>query len=213
MENICTNIIHITYYCSNDEAEENAIKIMRILESKFKNLEIEYNDYGIITDVKFESTWSAPLSLLDEISETFKVDIIGVSFEFKDGYVEAFELFAKIDDEGPGNIVTMVADNSIKEGIDTIQLSENETDILSPSIEEDVIFSDKEQFEWKEKELEDWQKDIISENIKQTREIKNIRKLLNSETNPIILALLKEQLDAMCNYQIVLNKRIELFYE
>ena len=193
--NVCTNIIHVSYYEKNKEENIKISKEIRsLLYSKFSEVTTEFDENGVICDFSFESNWAAPIILLDEISEKYKVDIIGVAYEFDDGYVESFELFADLNEEIPGAILKTITDDNIQEGVDTIVLPENELEILNDVLEDDINVSDKEIFEWKEKELEDWQKRVIGENSELNVKIESLSLFINLNPNHEDVINLKDQL-------------------
>ena len=213
--NVCTNIIHLTYYGSPEENLQSSEAIYKYLKNKFDVYFDEYDEDGLITDYQFASQWTAPLSFLDELSMNFKVDIIGVAYEFEDGYVESFEILTKLDDEDiTGSFINTVTDSNIEEGVDTIILPENELHILDEQLEEDVNVSDKEMVDWKEKEYTDWQKRVVEEYNELSLKVEKLKEYLTMNEDVMEVYdrnLLYEQLDAMIDYRFILDQRITKF--
>ena len=106
-ENICTNRISIRYHGDEEYQLEVSHKILEVLEKHYKVVFNEHDNMGNITECVFESEWTCPLDLLESFSTNFNVDIIGVSYEFKDGYVDAFELYANIEEEEIGSFLSI----------------------------------------------------------------------------------------------------------
>ena len=140
-ENICTNRISIRYHGDEEHQLEVSHKILEVLEKHYKVVFNERDNMGNITECVFESEWTCPLDLLESFSTNFNVDIIGVSYEFKDGYVDAFELYANIEEEEMGSFLSI---EQVVEGSDlTVESNfKEENDILD---EGDMLgMSDKE---------------------------------------------------------------------
>ena len=141
IENICTNRISIKYYGDQEHRLEVSRKMLEVLEKHYKVVFNERNNEGNITECVFESKWTCPIDLLESFSTNFNVDIIGVSYEFKDGYVEAFELYANLEEEEMGSFLPI---EQVEEGSDLAVESHfrQEDDILD---EGDMLgMSDKE---------------------------------------------------------------------
>ena len=140
-ENICTNRISIRYHGDEKYQLEASHKILEVLEKHYKVVFNERNSVGNITECVFEGKWTCPLDLLESFSTDFNVDIIGVSYEFRDGYVDAFELYANIEEEEMGSFLPI---EQVVEGSDLTVESHfrEENDILE---EGDMLgMSDKE---------------------------------------------------------------------
>lgn len=112
MANVCTNIIHITYYGSGAAKLLASKNLFQRIESKFLilsehvygHLEPDpHNPINPITQLVFLSEWVAPIEFLQSLCYEFMVDIRGVSMEFIDGYVDCFELFNKLEDVKTGS--------------------------------------------------------------------------------------------------------------
>lgn len=94
MNNVCTNIIRITFFDSEHQTSES---VLRTLKSKCEYIEYDLNSPdGIIKEYKILSKYVAPLDLFQWLSYNFKIDVIGVSYEFESGYIDNFEFYAKI---------------------------------------------------------------------------------------------------------------------
>lgn len=211
--NKCNNIIHINYYGTDDENQKSSELIYNELKNKFEVYFNEHNSEGLICDYQFDSDWVSPTSFLKEISEKYKVDIIGVAYEFDDGYVDSFEILYKLDEIVSREFLETVTDPCIKEGVDTIVFPENELNILNEVLEDDINLSDKEILEWKEKELEDWQKRVIEERKELSEKIEKLKEFVNTNPDNNSIHILYEQLDAMIDYRFVLDFRISKFNE
>ena len=140
-ENICTNRISIRYHGGEEYQLEVSHKILEVLEKHYKVIFNEHDNMGNITECVFESEWTCPLDLLESFSTNFNVDIIGISYEFRDSYVDAFELYANIEEEEMGSFLPI---EQVVEGSDLTVESHfrEENDILE---EGDMLgMSDKE---------------------------------------------------------------------
>jgi hypothetical protein len=104
MSSICYNNIHVTYF---DETIEEKIKTSRILHKElYENDYLEYpeyyndeDEYELITEFEIESKWVAPLQFFQHLCNKYNIDIIGVAFNFDNGYVESFELKNQLVEE------------------------------------------------------------------------------------------------------------------
>ena len=88
--NPCENIIHITYY--GKDKRSDSINLLKELKAKFPDMYGDFPDDEIYTDLGFTSEWVSPLQFLQHLCNKYTADIIGVAYEFIDGYVESFEL-------------------------------------------------------------------------------------------------------------------------
>ena len=113
MVNICTNIIHITYYGNIDENIKKSTEIKEFLESHYNLLWFDTDDtYDTYTEIAFESISVAPLTILSELSKENGVDIIGIAYEFTDRYVESFEYLTDLHEEETGGFIKLEEDES-----------------------------------------------------------------------------------------------------
>ena len=97
--NPCENIIHITYY--GKDKRSDSINLLKELKAKFPDMYGDFPDDEIYTDLDFTSEWVSPLQFLQHLCNKYTVDIIGVAYEFIDGYVESFELKNELIEEVP----------------------------------------------------------------------------------------------------------------
>ena len=144
IENICTNRISIKYHGDEETQLEVSHKILEVLEKNYKVIFNERDAIGNIIECVFESSWTCPTDLLQSFSINFNVDIIGVSYEFIDGYVDAFEIYADIEEEEMGGFLPIAE-------------VENDEDPLMESyfIEENDILKEDELPEISDEELEE----------------------------------------------------------
>lgn len=113
MVNICTNIIHISYYGTIDENTKNSIELKEYIDTHYTLLWSDSaDDYDICTEIAFESDSVAPLTVLSEFSKEKGIDIIGIAYEFIDGYVDSFEYLADLHEEETGGFVKLEEDES-----------------------------------------------------------------------------------------------------
>ena len=96
----CKNIIHITFYTKDiDEAESIYRNICKEIDVSIDELEEEFNllvfhkNGTYHSEIVFDSYLVSPVEKLQELCIKYKVDIIGVGFDFYGGYVNSFELF------------------------------------------------------------------------------------------------------------------------
>ena len=127
IENICTNRISLRYHGNEETQLESSKVLFETLNKKYKVIFNEHSNLGTVIECVFESNWTCPIELLDSLSTNYNIDIIGVAYEFIDGYVEAFELLAKIPEEEKGSFII---------------IDEGKAQIIDAFIEEDDILED-----------------------------------------------------------------------
>ena len=143
IENICTNRIKLNYHGNDDFKLDASSEISKLLNEKFKVVFEERElSLGLLNECVFESKWSAPIEMLSALSTNYDVDIIGVSYEFKDGYVESFEIMADIEEEEIGGFI------KIDEKADLTKETPH-------FIEEDDILAEEDMLGMSDKELEE----------------------------------------------------------
>lgn len=97
MGGTCNNLIYITYHSDDHNKNIETYKqICKTLHCKvegdcdlkaFKTFEIYHSE------LNFSSNWVAPIDILQDLCNTYDIDIMGVSYEFQgSGYVESYEL-------------------------------------------------------------------------------------------------------------------------
>jgi len=101
MKNICTNIIRITFF---DDELQTSRRLLRELEKRCQYVEYDIDCVGgVIREYKIASKLMAPLDYFQWLCQEFNIDIIGVAYDFENGYVESFELYvaesSKVDIE------------------------------------------------------------------------------------------------------------------
>lgn len=133
----CKNIIHITFYTKDaDEAESIYRNICKEIEIPINELEEEFNllvfrkNGTYHSEIIFDSYLISPVEKLQELCIKYKVDIIGVGFDFEGGYVTSFELFYDVNDNKEENhYISLQSEN--KENDSTFPLNEdNEENVL-----------------------------------------------------------------------------------
>ena len=140
-KNTCKNIIHVTFYTKDaDEAEKIYRLICKEIEAPINELDEEfdllvlYENDAYRSEIVFDSYLVSPVEKLQELCIKYKVDIIGVGFDFYGGYVNSFELFYDINDNKEENhYISLQAEN--KENDSTFPLNEDD--------EENVLDSDE----------------------------------------------------------------------
>jgi sugar phosphate isomerase/epimerase len=102
MANIADNIIRI--YLGVDDTDFTKIEQIRdeLKELSYDYFEADYIDENS-AEIIMGSKWVAPLDEFQDICNTYGCEIIGVSTEFNNGYVEAFELHSNISVEDTSN--------------------------------------------------------------------------------------------------------------
>lgn len=213
--NNCTNIILVTFsdpvneiYLTRELIKSDIMKQFHLYDEAHDEPDDVTLKEGIITsEYHFESEWTAPLLFLKELHEKYKVNIIGVSYEFTDGYVDSYE-FSNLEYSEQG--FEILIDSKIQEGIDTIIIPENDLNILN-SIEEDTDFSDSEITDLKEKKLKDWQSELLLERWEVDNRITILNKQLKDNPNIKDSDLINMQIDAMIDYRFSLDERIKRF--
>lgn len=95
MANICDNVIKVKF------PEDTLIAVKEIIIEEIKEkCYYDYFDCGDIdlldddssVEINFGSRWSSRLQELQEISNKYKVDIIGVSWEFSNDYADSYNI-------------------------------------------------------------------------------------------------------------------------
>jgi hypothetical protein len=95
---ICNNIIHVSFNVDNDDTTgpEAKKKFVDDFASIFEMYDLdrayEYAEENEALEIDFSSKWSAPIDILQEFCDKYNLTIIGVAYEFANGYVESFEL-------------------------------------------------------------------------------------------------------------------------
>lgn len=151
MSGTCNNIIYVTYH--SDDYNKNLEVCKQIC--KTLNIKVEddcdlkdYKTYAIHHSVlKFGSNWVAPIDILQDLCNTYDIDIMGVSYEFQEsGYVESFELVSNSIQESTENHM-IVFEAEDKENTETPPIDGDEnildTDINELDLSDNVIL-DKE---------------------------------------------------------------------
>ena len=97
MKNICTNIIRITFF---DDELQTSRRLLRELKKRCQYVEYDINCVGgVIREYKIASKLMVPLDYFQWLCQEFNIDIIGVAYDFENGYVESFELYVDGDSE------------------------------------------------------------------------------------------------------------------
>ena len=97
MRNICTNIIRITFF---DDELQTSRRLLRELKKRCQYVEYDINCVGgVIREYKIASKLMVPLDYFQWLCQEFNIDIIGVAYDFENGYVESFELYVDGDTE------------------------------------------------------------------------------------------------------------------
>ena len=97
MRNICTNIIRITFF---DDELQTSRRLFRELKKRCQYVEYDINCVGgVIREYKIASKLMVPLDYFQWLCQEFNIDIIGVAYDFENGYVESFELYVDGDTE------------------------------------------------------------------------------------------------------------------
>lgn len=97
MRNICTNIIRITFF---DDELQTSRRLLRELKKRCQYVEYDINCVGgVIREYKIASKLMVPLDYFQWLCQEFNIDIIGVAYDFENGYVESFELYVDGDSE------------------------------------------------------------------------------------------------------------------
>lgn len=124
---MCNNIIYITYL--DKDVNSLPTNLYYVLVDNYKILEFDdLNDKSLITEIKFLSDYVAPLSHLQELCNKYNIDIIGVSYDFENGYVESFELKNELieeEDKTP-HIIQLVNINDVEAIIEQLPLNQDE---------------------------------------------------------------------------------------
>lgn len=130
MANICMNVIHVTYF--GETSEEN-LKTSQLLHKELHDNVLgiypEYdqdNTYGAETEFEFDSNWVTPLQLLQHFCNKYNVDIIGVAYEFGNGYVESFELKNQLVEEIEQHVLTFLESDNEEEEISILPKSQDD---------------------------------------------------------------------------------------
>lgn len=92
MANYANNIIKVDFLGSEYETNQDLFKVG--LDSEVLDLSITWEGEGIL-EIEFSSKWSEPTELLIEMSIKYQCDIVGVSYEFGNNYVNSFEFYYK----------------------------------------------------------------------------------------------------------------------
>lgn len=137
----CKNIIHITFYTKDiDEAESIYRNICKEIDVSIDELEEELNlliltkKNSYYSEITFNSYLVSPIEHLQELCIKYKVDIIGVSFDFKEGYVDSFSLYYDLNQtEEENHYILLTAEN--KENDSTFAINDD--------IKEDILNSDE----------------------------------------------------------------------
>ena len=142
----CKNIIHITFYTKDaDEAESIYRNICKEIEIPINELEEEFNllvfhkNGTYHSEIVFDSYLVSPVEKLQELCIKYKIDMIGVGFDFYGGYVNSFELFYDVNENKEENhYISLKAEN--KENDSTFPLNEdNEENVLDS---DEITFND-----------------------------------------------------------------------
>ena len=97
MKNICTNIIRITFF---DDELQTSRRLLRELKKRCQYVEYDINCVGgVIREYKIASKLMVPLDYFQWLCQEFNIDIIGVAYDFENGYVESVELYVDGDSE------------------------------------------------------------------------------------------------------------------
>jgi len=109
--NNCTNILKF-YILNNFISESDRNILIFQIHEEFRNIfseiEIDFNDF---TQIKGYTDWVAPVIDLERISNKYKIDIIGVAFDFQEAYAEAFDIIYQISEEEKSHFISMVSIN------------------------------------------------------------------------------------------------------
>lgn len=106
MENMCNNIIHISYYDNNIQDKINkSNEIYDYISEHFSLSSGLLDEDGAMIRCEFTTEATAPLFKLSELSKEKGVDIIGVAYEFDGGYVDSFEYLIDLNEEESGGFI------------------------------------------------------------------------------------------------------------
>lgn len=101
------------------------------------------NDNELIDEYLFYSNLTSPLSFLQSLCDKYDIDIIGVAYDFTNGYVESFEFKYKLNEEEINyiNEIELISNNEEIEVIDKLpKYQDNDDSILDdecPKITDD----------------------------------------------------------------------------
>lgn len=91
MANVADILLQVQLVESNDSIKMEQIK-SELLKLSYEYFEILYEDNNTL-EISMGSAWSAPISNLQQICDTYNCRILGVGSDFSNLYVDSFELY------------------------------------------------------------------------------------------------------------------------
>ena len=143
---MCTNVIKVTYYGTNAEKYDASQVIIEYL-AKWNVLQLIMQD-DLVSECHFQTPWTAPLTIWEELVTIYPIDIIGVAYELSEGYVESFTYYTQLCAEtgGGGEFVTLTSEESLPESVITkiVNNIEELDELAEPGEGLNIEFTDKE---------------------------------------------------------------------